>query len=138
MLIDAAISAARQAMSHWQENHNDRALGALAHSRSLLSELLAGIKPDETELTQRVMAVYVFLFKTLTEAQLRRDPKLVEETIEVLQVERDTWRMVCEQMPHAPLPANPGDNKPVEITSSDAISSQPDTPASPGGFEIEA
>ena len=138
MLIEAAISAACQAMAHWQAKHNDKALGALTHSRSLLSELLAGTKPDETELTQRVTAVYVFLFKTLTEAQLRRDPALVEETIKVLQVERETWRMVCEQMPNTPIPANRADAMPAEITSSDAIVSQANPPASSDRFDIDA
>lgn len=105
MLIDATISSARRVLKHWEDQQDEDALAALAHCRDLLCELLAGIKPDESELTRKVAALYVFLFKSVGEAQLRQDPKKVEETIQVLEVERDTWRMVCEQMPDAPQPA---------------------------------
>jgi len=138
MLIEATISAARLAMTHWEANHNEKALASLAHSRSLLSELLAGIKPDDTELTKRVAGVYLFLFKTLAEAQLRRDPKLVEATIKILQVERDTWRMVCERMPAAPVPLNLVDGKQTEITTSNTSTPAVSDSSSSGGFVLEA
>ena len=49
-------------------------------------------------------SLYLFVFQHLTEAQLRRDAKMVEEAIGVLEIERGTWRQLCEEMPQAPVP----------------------------------
>ena len=88
--------------------------------RNLVCELLAGITPDSTELTRQVAGVYVFLFRLLTNAQIRRDRDAIQKTIEILAVEQETWRMVCEQMPTAPIP-RPGQNETArEITAAQA------------------
>ena len=42
------------------------------------------------------------LLRSLAEAQLRHDEKKLGEVIEVLKVERETWRQVCEQVPDSP------------------------------------
>jgi len=119
MLIEAALSAARQALSCWEEKLDPRANLALVRCREIISELLAAVKPDDTELTRNVAGIYLFLFKTLAEAQLHRDPAKVEEAILVLEIERETWREVCEQMPLAPAAEDAGDQR-REITSSQA------------------
>jgi flagellar protein FliS len=118
MLIEAAIRFLKRTLSFWEENKNDEALASLIRARSILAELLSSIKPDKTELTQKVAGVYLFLFNALTKAQLRRDTKGIEETIEVLEVERETWRLVCEKLPHSPVP--PDADKPREITAAEA------------------
>lgn len=119
MLIEAAIGAGRQAINCWEEQLDNQANIALIRCREIVAELLAAVKPDDSELTRNVAGIYTFLFKTLAEAQLNRDRTKVDEAINVLEIERDTWREVCEQMPHAPVPENVSD-RPQEITSSQA------------------
>lgn len=102
MLIEGAIRFARQTIQQWQAGDNERALEAIIRCRNIVSELLSSIRVDESELTKRVASLYLFVFQNLTEAQLRRDVKLVEEAIDVLEVERGTWRELCDEMPHAP------------------------------------
>lgn len=121
MLIEAALGAARQAISHWDENFDAEANLALIRCREIISELLAAVKPDDSELTRSVTGIYLILFKTLAEAQLHRDRVKVDETINVLEIERETWRDLCERMPNAPGPENAAD-EPQEITSSQATS----------------
>jgi flagellar protein FliS len=104
MLIEGAIRFARQTIQHWQASDNERALESIIRCRNIVSELLSSIRVEESDLTKRVAGLYLFVFQNLTEAQLRRDAKLVEEAIGVLEVERGTWRDVCEKMPHAPVP----------------------------------
>ena len=120
MLIEAAIRYLKQTLRSWEDDKNDEALATLIRVRSIIAELLSSIQPDKTELTQKVAGVYVFLFNALTKAQLRRDTKGIEETIEVLEVERETWRLVCEKLPHIPVPTKADANKPREITAAEA------------------
>jgi len=119
MLIEAALGAARQAITYWDENLDNQANIALIRGREIISELLAAVKPDDSELTRNVAGVYMFLFKTLAEAQLHRNHGKVYEAINVLEIERETWRDVCERMPHAPMPED-ARGEPQEITSTHA------------------
>jgi flagellar protein FliS len=93
MLIEGAIRFARQALELWERNRNEDALESLIRCQEIHSEL-----------TRKVAGVYLFLYRCLTQAQLRRDRKPVEDTIAVLEIERQTWRMVCDRLPDAPFP----------------------------------
>lgn len=103
MLIEAAIRCGRQVVLHWEADDQGEALQKLTRCRSIVSELLASVKVEDDDLTQRVAGVYLFLYRALTEAQLTREAKIVEDVIRVLEIERDTWQLVCEQLPHAPI-----------------------------------
>lgn len=104
MLIEGAIRFARKTIHHWEASENDEALESIIRCRNIISELLSSVRVAESELTKQVASLYLFVFQHLTQAQVRRDAKLVAEAIEILEVERGTWRELCEQMPHAPVP----------------------------------
>jgi flagellar protein FliS len=104
MLIEGAIRFARQALSSWEQNHNEQATDWLTRCRNIISELLASIRLDQSSLTRSVAGVYLFLFRSLTEGQLQKDRRKIEEAISVLEIERETWRMVCDKLPDAPFP----------------------------------
>ena len=114
LLIVGALRFARQALRNWEQADNERACDAIARCRGVVSELLASIRPDNSELTQRVTALYLFLFRQLTEAQLRRNGTFVDEVIQILEIEHETWRQVCDQMPLAPVHST-GSTAPREI-----------------------
>ena len=102
MLIDGGIRFARLGQIAWQEDRGDEAFEHVSRCRAIVSELLAGVRIDQSELTRQVAAIYSFLFRLLTEAQAERDPNRLEQVIHVLEEERLTWAAVCEQMPEAP------------------------------------
>jgi flagellar protein FliS len=131
MLIDGAIRLAREAVRCWEAAKNEEAFEAIQRCRGIVAELLASVKPDDSTLASRVAEVYAFLFQTLTEAQLRRDPEKLEGAVAVLEVERETWRQVCEQMPEAPNPALREQNKPREVTAA-GMPAIPPPPGRPG------
>lgn len=104
MLIDGAIRYAHRVLELWDANDRETAVEVMIRLRSTVGELLSGIQVPDTELAQKVASVYLFLLRCLTEAQLKRDRTRLRDVIEILQVERETWQLVCEQMPTAPLP----------------------------------
>ena len=120
MLIEAALGAARQSLKSWEEKLDSDANIALIRCREIVSELWTSVKPDDSELTQNVAGIYMFLFKTLAEAQLYRDQVKVNDAINVLEIERETWRDVCKQVPNRPVPETVVDQAPLDITSSQA------------------
>ena len=97
MLIEGAIRFARQTLHHWDKAENEQAAQALTRARSIVGELMSSITADGSELTRRVAGLYLFLFQVLARAGADRDAKRVREAIEVLEYERETWRLVCAQ-----------------------------------------
>jgi flagellar protein FliS len=102
MLIEGALRHARQVIHHWDASQDASATEALVHCRAIVSELLSGVRGDESPLTRQVAGLYSFLFRHLMEAQLHRDRSRVDETIAILEIESETWRLVCEQLPERP------------------------------------
>lgn len=115
MLIDGALHYARRALQHWQAGRMYEGGEAVIGCQRIVTELLRSLKPEVApELVANVAAIYNFVFKVLIEAGLKRDQAKLNEAISVLEIERETWRQVCEQLgsslevPAAPvLPAAP-------------------------------
>ncbi len=101
MLIEGAIRFANETMIGWEEDEAEAACESLIRCRKIVSELLNNVRPDMSEAGKRAASVYLYLFQTLTDIQLHREQKLMPDVLKVLEVERETWQTVCEQMPEA-------------------------------------
>lgn len=97
LLIDAAIRSTQLGQKHWNEGNDDAACEALTHAQEVMSELMASVGIAKSDISRRLSGIYIFLFRTLTEAQLRRDEQKLADVIRVLMIERETWSMVCEK-----------------------------------------
>ena len=103
MLIEGAIRFARQALDGWNTNQAESAFNSLSRCREILTELVAGVRPDGSDLTRRTTSLYVFLMQELTHAELRQEASRVAQLISVLEIERDTWHQLCEVLPESPV-----------------------------------
>ena len=106
MLIEAALRLANRGRQYWREGRDDRAIEAIDCARSILAEMRAAIKYEAAgELGERFSAVYEFVFRRLVSAGGLHDAKGLDDAIRVLEVERETWRQVCDNFaanaPHA-------------------------------------
>lgn len=105
MLIEGALRHARKAVEAWAEPGPCDPLEPLIRCRSLVAELIAGIRSGSSPLADKVLVIYLFLFQELTEAQLRQDAARVSGVIRVLEEERITWQEVCATQPEPPAEA---------------------------------
>lgn len=99
MLIDGALRFLRQTLLHWEANEPEAGSASLERARGIVSELMSSIRPDGSELTRKVAGIYMFLYRELVEASLERSGQRVRGAIDVLEVERETWQQLCEQVP---------------------------------------
>jgi flagellar protein FliS len=106
MLIEGAIRFASLARKHWEDGDQEQAGEALVRCRAIISELLAAIRPEASETAKRLVNVYLYLFRALTEIRQEWDAPQVDKVISVLEEERVTWRAVCDQVPRE----EPADN----------------------------
>lgn len=99
MAIDGAIRFARQAGEHWRQEQIHEGGEAVIGCQQLLVELMSGLKPElAPELVSQVAGLYAYLSRLLNDARRTRDRQKLAELIEILAIERETWRLVCEQL----------------------------------------
>lgn len=140
MLIEGALQFAHLTLQQWEAGNNEEAYESLLRCRGIVSELMSAVRPDGSDVAKRVLAVYLFIFQALTEAQVRRDARKLGDAIQILEIERDTWRELCEKMPEAPQPEPGASHEPKEITASGVIPMVSPSPSSPstGSFSLDA
>jgi len=102
MLIEGALRQARQTAQALAEDSSGDALEPLIRCRSIVAELIAGIRAGSSPLADKVLGIYLFLFQELTEAQLKKDAARVSGVIRVLEEERTTWQEVCATLAERP------------------------------------
>lgn len=99
MLIEAAIRAGEQTRQLWKNEKLDEACETMIKCQRLVTELLCGLNPEvNRELVRKAAGVYLFVFRRLSEAQLNRSDESLLEALSVLEIERETWRQVCDQL----------------------------------------
>ena len=99
MLIEGAIRFIERARHHWQAEENQEAGEALIRAQQIVTELLAGLNAEiAPDLVKKVAALYLFVFRTLIDANLSRDEKNLDDAVRVLEIQRETWRDVCRQL----------------------------------------
>jgi flagellar protein FliS len=125
MLIEAAIRHAHQTTEHWDAQRQSDALESLIRCRAIVSELIAGVKADESPLARQVAGLYLYLFTSLTEAQLTHDAGKLHDALRVLEEERHTWRQVCDPMPDFPQQPATGPAREEELTWQSLTGEQP-------------
>jgi flagellar protein FliS len=108
MAIDGAIRFAKQAAEHWRHERIYEGGEALIGCQRLIVELMSAVKPEQApELAGNVSNLYAYLSRLLNDARRTRDQSKLAEMIGILEIDRETWRQVCEQLgsaagPHAP------------------------------------
>ena len=118
MLIEGAIRLLHKAREHWHAHREEQAGEALIRAQQIITEMMCGLKPSQDpELVRRVGAVYLFVFRALVTAHLEHSEVKLSEALSILQIERDTWRQVCDQ-----------------LVSARALPEEGETPFSPASF----
>ena len=99
MLIEAAMRLIKRARGHWHAEEDEKAPAALGRAQRVPTELLCGLNREvEPELTKKVAAVYLFVFRILVDANLTGDQRKLDDALRVLEIERETWREVCREL----------------------------------------
>ena len=90
MVVDGAIRFAKHAMQALHESDIETAHSSLNKSRDFVSELIGGLRPDHApELVDRLKGLFLFVHRSLVNADLNRDPTQVADALKVLELHRD-------------------------------------------------
>ena len=116
LLIDGAIRFALQAKEHWHAQQDAEAASAMLRCHEIVSEIIAGVNQQvDRQLAGKVSSIYAYILRALVAADRSRDELQLDQAIAVLQIERETWQLVCQQLgtqaptaPHFQTPSSAG------------------------------
>lgn len=99
LLLDGAIRFAHQGRQGLIDKNYEQSFEGISQCRAIVTELAVGVNRQvDPELCDRVTSVFMFMFGELTEAGLEKDPARVERVIELLEFERETWRLAMDRL----------------------------------------
>lgn len=119
MLYDGALKFARQARPALEQRDFEQSYQSLVRVQSILMELSNSLNREVMpEVCDRLTALYNFLYRRTVEANVQRDPAILDEVIEILEYERETWRLLMEQQAQPGGQAQPhGEARPGETAA---------------------
>ncbi len=92
MVVDGAIRFARLGAAALEERRWEALGTALGRSRSCVSEMISGLDAEQSpELAERWKSLFVFVFRSLTMAELERNAQRIADAIRILELHRETW-----------------------------------------------
>lgn len=99
MLLDGAIRFARQGREGLASKNHEQAYTGLSSAKNILLELVNSLRPEVApDLCAKLSGLYMFMYKRLVEANLEKNPAIVDEVIGLLEYERETWTLLMEKL----------------------------------------
>ena len=104
MLYDGLIRFLRKAQQKMEMHDVEGAHNYLVRSREIVAELLATLKPEKAgEIGNNLKRLYSYSFNRIVEANLFKDPEMVEEVIRIMSTLREGWASMKQvDVPVAP------------------------------------
>ncbi|MGC3967107.1 MAG: flagellar protein FliS [Pirellulales bacterium] len=151
MLLEAVMKCARRADELLTAGSPVAAGLELAHGEAIMADLIGSLRKDlAPALVAQVGAVYGFILQSLADTHISDDPQPLRAAMRMLEVELDTWRLVCQRTAGASAPS---DSLRLDSLRSDGAESAVPKPSQPravpqaafdnyaspaGGFSFEA
>ena len=99
MLYDGAIRFAEQAKAALVAEDYEKSYQAISRVQKILTEMSCGLKHDVLpELCEKLSALYSYVYRRLIDANVKHDPEALEEAINLLRYQRETWSLLLEQL----------------------------------------
>lgn len=98
MLIEGAIKFARQGGEGIATKNWELAYNGLSRAKNILLELISSLRPEiAPDICAKLSSLYVFMYRRLLDANIEKNPKIVDEVVDLLEYDRETWLMVIEK-----------------------------------------
>ncbi len=99
LLIDGAIRFCDQARSGISDGNHEMIFTGFSKARAIITELISGLNPEvDPELYERLTGLYTFIFTRLVDASSEKSVAIIDEVVELLRYERETWSLLVENL----------------------------------------
>jgi len=99
MLWDGAIRFAEQGKDAILKKDIEGSYKALLRSQQIVMELISCLKHSvNPDLCGKLASLYNFIYRRLIDANLKKEPQLVDDALEIMRHQRETWLMLIDQL----------------------------------------
>ena len=124
MLYEGAIKFCHQAQQAVTDKNIEESYNCLMRAQKIVLELSTSLNHEVApELCERLSALYAYIYRLLVDANLQKQVGPIDEAQQLLEYERETWKMLLEKV--ARESTQDGDTDPPDVTGAQqtAISS---------------
>jgi flagellar secretion chaperone FliS len=95
MLYDGAVKFLNRAIKSLEENNYAEKGKYIAKAQDIINELNAVLDMDTGgEIAQNLRQLYCFMIRRLSEANIKKDPRLIQDVIDLLEELNQGWKAV--------------------------------------------
>lgn len=98
MLFDGAIRFANQALGCLKQSDLAGANDKLLKAQDVVYELILALDLETGEIAQNLYRLYMFINRTLVQANVTKDPELVQQAVRLMTELRTMWHEVVAQV----------------------------------------
>ncbi len=99
MLYDGAIRFTEMGKAGLQKKNYEQVYINITKAQKIITELMGALKPSVyPELCSKLAAVYRYVYKLLIKGSVDHTIESLDEAIQLLRFQRETWAMVLDQV----------------------------------------
>lgn len=99
MLYDGALRFGEQARLALQEKRFEDSYKLISKVQKIIAELSVTLKHDVApEMCSKLAALYTFVYRKLIEANIEHQLAPMDEALNILRYQRETWAMLLDQL----------------------------------------
>jgi flagellar secretion chaperone FliS len=99
MLYDGAIRFGEQARTALKEKKFEVSYSMISRVQKIITELSCTLKHNVSpELCSKLAALYNYVYRKLVEANTDHSVEAIEEALDLLRYQRETWAMLLDQL----------------------------------------
>jgi len=107
MLYDGAIRFCEQARPALEQKNFEASHNSLTKAQRILLELQGGLKKDlAPDICKNLAGLYAFCYRKLIDANMKHDVQALDEALDILKFQRETWRLLLDQLAKEKAAAN--------------------------------
>lgn len=99
MLYDGALRFGEQAKAALQARNYEQSYTLITKVQKIVLELTSTLRHDlAPDLCGKLAAIYNFVYRRLIDANIEHEPAALDEAIELLRYQRETWVLLMQQL----------------------------------------
>lgn len=99
MLLEGAVRFGQKAIELWDDQAQAAAVDSfIERLMDITEELSRSTTGRDNEISLRLEEEYAYLYRELASCRMNQDRSALQKCLELLNYQRDTWRMACEQL----------------------------------------
>ncbi len=97
LCFKGSIKNLKQLADNWEEKKPAEINEKLLKVQAILEELSFGLNEQAGEVVNNLASLYSYMHRRLVEANVKKDPEIIEEVLDLFQELKDTWEGAMSQ-----------------------------------------